>query len=65
LVDQAKAQKVGILLQEPYFSLDGGKFLTRQTGVKQLVLAASCDLPVAGSYLQHFDDLFAALAGGR
>lgn len=65
LVEQAKAQKVGLLLQEPYFSLDGGKFLARQAGVRQLVLAASCDQPVAGSYLQHFDDVLAALAGGR
>ncbi len=65
LVDQAKAQKVGVLLQEPYFSLDGGKFLERQAGVKQIVMAASCDQPAAGSYLQHFDAVFATLAGGH
>ena len=65
LVDQAKARKVGILIQEPYFSSDGGKFLQREAGVRQVVEAASCDAPTAGSYLQHFDGLFAALAGGK
>ena len=62
LVDQAKARKVAVLIQEPYFSADGGKFLTRQAGVKLIVQAASCDAPVAGSYLKNFDTIMAALA---
>ena len=71
LVDQAKTRKVGVLIQEPYFSADGGKFLTRQAGVRLLVQAASCEAPVAGSYLKNFDTILAALAapaaaaGGR
>ena len=65
LVDQAKARKVGLLVQEPYFSPDGGKFLEREAGVRQVIAAASCDAPTAGSYLQHFDSLLAALAGGK
>jgi zinc/manganese transport system substrate-binding protein len=65
LVDQAKARKVGLLIQEPYFSADGGKFLEREAGVHQVIEAASCDAPTAGSYLQHFDGLLAALAGGK
>jgi zinc/manganese transport system substrate-binding protein len=65
LVEQAKLRKVGVLIQEPYFSADGGKFLDRQAGVRLLVQAASCDAPVAGSYLQRFDAILAALAGGR
>ena len=68
LVDQAKARKVAVLIQEPYFSADGGKFLTRQAGVRLIVQAASCDAPVAGSYLRNFDTIMAALAapaGGR
>ena len=65
LVDQAKALKVGVLIQEPYFSADGGKFLQRQAGVRLMVAAASCDQPIAGSYLQHFDSLLAALVGGH
>jgi len=65
LVEQAKARKVSLLIQEPYFAADGGKFLTREAGVKQVIQAASCDAPTAGSYLQHFDNLFTALAGGQ
>ena len=65
LVDQAKARKVGLLIQEPYFAADGGKFLNREAGVRLLVAAASCDAPVAGSYLQHFDALMTAIAGGK
>jgi zinc/manganese transport system substrate-binding protein len=65
LVDQAKARKVGLLIQEPYFSADGGKFLEREAGVRQVIEAASCDAPTAGSYLQHFDGLITALAGGK
>lgn len=65
LVDQARARKVGVLVQEPYFSADGGKFLNRQAGVRLLVQAASCDAPVAGSYLKNFDTIMAGLAGGQ
>ncbi len=65
LVAQAKARKVGLLLQESYFSSEGGKFLNREAGVRLVVQAASCDAPVAGSYLQHFDALMTALAGGQ
>lgn len=65
LVDQAKARKVGVLIQEPYFSADGGKFLTREAGVRQVVQGASCDAPTAGSYLAHFDAVLAAIAGGK
>jgi zinc/manganese transport system substrate-binding protein len=65
LVDQAKARKVALLIQEPYFASDGGKFLEREAGVRPVVEAASCDAATAGSYLQHFDALLAALAGGK
>ena len=65
LVDQATARKVGVLIEEPYFSSDGGKFLNRQAGVRPVVQAASCDAPTAGSYLAHFDAVMAAIAGGQ
>ena len=65
LVEQAKARSVSLLIQEPYFSSDGGKFLNREAGVRPVIQAASCDAPTAGSYLQHFDGLLAALAGGK
>jgi zinc/manganese transport system substrate-binding protein len=65
LVDQAKARKVALLIQEPYFASDGSKFLQREAGVRPVVEAASCETAAAGSYLQHFDGLLAALAGGK
>ena len=65
MVDMAKARKVGLLIQEPYFASDGGKFLEREAGVRPVIEAASCDAATAGSYLQHFDALLAALAGGK
>ena len=65
LVAQAKARKVGVLIQEPYFSADSGRFLNREAGVRPVLQAASCDAPTAGSYLRHFDALLAALTGGR
>ena len=54
-----------LLIEEPYFSTDGGKFLEREAGVRPVTEAASCDAATAGSYLQHFDGLMAALAGGK
>lgn len=65
LVAQARARKVGVLIQEPYFPLDGGRFLTREAGVRQVVQAASCETAVAGAYLAHFDAIMAALSGGK
>ena len=62
LVNAAKARKVGLLLQEPYYSSEAGKFLTRQAGVRVVIASAACDAPTAGSYLQHFDALLRALA---
>jgi ABC-type Zn uptake system ZnuABC Zn-binding protein ZnuA len=54
LVAIAKARQVRVLIQEPYFSSDAGKFLARQAGVKTVVAAPSCETPAAGSYLAHF-----------
>jgi zinc/manganese transport system substrate-binding protein len=64
LVQIAKSRKVSVLLQEPYFSADGGRFLERETGLRLVVQAASCDGPEAGSYLAHFPVVLQALAGG-
>lgn len=65
LVTQARARKVGVLIQEPYFPLDGGRFLTREAGVRQVVQAASCATAAAGAYLAHFDAIMVALSGGK
>jgi zinc/manganese transport system substrate-binding protein len=65
LVEQAKARGVKLLLQEPYFASDGGRFLERQADVRPVVQTTSCAEPVAGSYLRHFDEILNALEGGR
>ena len=65
LVAQARARKVAVLIQEPYFPLDGGRFLTREANVRQIVQAASCESGTAGAYLSHFDVIMDALSGGK
>jgi zinc/manganese transport system substrate-binding protein len=62
LVDIAKQRKVGLFLQEPYFSDEAGKFLTREAGLRVVKASPSCDTAAAGSYLAHFDDVMRMLA---
>ncbi len=64
LVQLVKRRGIRQLLAEPYFSTDPGKFLARETGIVPIVAPTSCDEPAAGSYLAHFDGLFAAMRGG-
>lgn len=65
LVDTAKARKVGVLIQEPYFSADAGKFLNRSAAMRVVTISSSCDGPEAGSYLTHVQAVLAALVGGK
>jgi ABC-type Zn uptake system ZnuABC Zn-binding protein ZnuA len=60
----AKSRKVLLLLQEPYFSADAGKFLARGSGVRPVTASSACDTDAAGSYLAHFDAVMHALLGG-
>lgn len=62
LVNIAKSRRVGLLIQEPYFSPDAGRFLARQAGVRAIVASPSCDEPVAGSYLAHIRSVCQAVA---
>ncbi len=64
LEQTAKARKVGLLLQEPYFSMDAGQFLARGCGVRTVAASSACESDAAGSYLTHFDALLRALVGG-
>lgn len=63
LVDIARARKIGLLIQEPYFSADAGKFLAREAGLRVVVMSLSCDTADAGSYLAHIDAVLKSLAG--
>lgn len=66
LVSIAGERHVPVLLQEPYYSDEAGKFLARNTGIRVLVRSASCDRPEAGGYLAHIEEVLRALeaAGG-
>lgn len=63
LVKLVRERRVPVLLQEPYFSAEAGKFLAREAGVRVVVRSASCDRPEAGSYLAHFEAVLRELAG--
>ena len=63
LVRIAKERKVPLLLQETYFSDDAGKFLARQTGLRMVKVAPSCESPQAGSYLAHIEQVARLLSG--
>lgn len=63
LVRTAKERKVALLIQEPYFSDDAGKFLARATGLRVVRVSAACDSAQAGSYLAHIDLVLKRMAG--
>lgn len=63
LVTMVKERKVPVLLQEPYFSQDAGKFLARQADIRVVVQSASCADASAGAYVIHMNELMLALAG--
>lgn len=65
LVQTATSRHVSLLIQEPYFSSDAGKFLTREAGVRVVVMALSCDTVEPGSYLAHIDAALRALTGPK
>lgn len=64
LVGIIRADGVGVVFQEPYFSDDASAFLARETGIRVAKVSPSCDSADAGSYLAHFGDLFRALGKG-
>jgi ABC-type Zn uptake system ZnuABC Zn-binding protein ZnuA len=65
LVDVIRARKVGVVLEEPYYSEEGGEFLHRQTGVRIVSASATCDDTAAGSYLRHLGAVLARVAGDQ
>ena len=57
LVEIVTTRKIPVFLQEPYFSSDAGSFLAREGDLRVVVVSPSCDSPVAGSYLAHFQSV--------
>lgn len=61
IVQLIRQRKPLLVIQEPYFSLDAGKFLTRETGIRVVNVSASCEDLTPGSYLARFDSMVALL----
>jgi zinc/manganese transport system substrate-binding protein len=64
LVDRIKAEKAGILLQEPYYGDSDPKFLERNTGIKAFRFTPSCEGAGPEDYFKHFDAMTSALSAG-
>lgn len=64
LVQAAKTRGVRVLLQEPYFSADAGRFLAREAGVRVVSASPACADEQPGRYLSHIADVLATLGGG-
>jgi zinc/manganese transport system substrate-binding protein len=62
LVNLIQQKKIGIFIQEPYFSDDAGKFLNRQTGLRVIKVSPSCDSADPGSYLGHINEVLHLIA---
>lgn len=63
LVDLIRQRHIPLLFQEPYYSDDAGKFLTRQTAIRVVKVSPSCDSAKPGSYLEHFEKLVQDVLG--
>ncbi len=61
LANTIREDKVRVVIQEPYFSDDGAKYLARETGITMTKLSPSCTDVSAESYFAHFDQILAAL----
>jgi ABC-type Zn uptake system ZnuABC Zn-binding protein ZnuA len=55
LADVIRSRHVPIVIRDPYHAASGPEFLERETGVRAVVLPASCDEPTPASYFAHFD----------
>lgn len=65
LVEIVRRREVPVLIQEPYFSTDAGRFLERQTRLRTVVASPSCEGPGPDAYLGHFAALMRALSAER
>lgn len=65
LVTIIKQEKVKFVLQEPYFSDDAPRFLSRQTGIKIVKCSPSCSNAKANSFFEHFDNIVTQLMAAQ
>lgn len=64
LVELIRARRIGVVLEEPYFSEEGGEFLHRETGIRIVQLSASCDGVAPDAYLRHLQTALDRIAAG-
>ena len=57
LVDNIKKEHIALLLQEQYFPDEAPQFLARQTGIRVIKVAPSCDGVKAEDFFSHFDNI--------
>jgi zinc/manganese transport system substrate-binding protein len=62
LLATVKTRRVPVLIQEPYYSAEAGRFLARQSDLRVVTASPSCAGPAAGAHLAHFVELIRALA---
>jgi zinc/manganese transport system substrate-binding protein len=62
IVNLVQQRKIGVFIQEPYFSDDAGKFLDRETGLRVVKTSPSCDSAEPGSYLAHIHQILSMIA---
>jgi zinc/manganese transport system substrate-binding protein len=63
LVDLIKRDNSVFIIQEPYFSDDAPKFLSRQTGIKVFKFAPACSCVKPTSYFDHFEEIINQING--
>ena len=61
LATTIRAERIPVVVRDPYHSDSAGEFLARETGVTAIVLPSSCDGPLPSDYIAHFDQIAAAL----
>lgn len=64
LTETIEREGVSVVVREPYHPSDPVELLTRETGVRGIVLASSCPEPTADSYLDHMEEVVRRLGGG-
>jgi zinc/manganese transport system substrate-binding protein len=65
LVGTIRERKIPVVLQEPYFPEDAGKFLNREAGITVVKESSSCDDVTAGSYTAHIERVLSEVAAAK
>jgi zinc/manganese transport system substrate-binding protein len=63
LAELIRSRHVPVVIRDVHHPGDAVDFLVRETGVRGLVLPASCDEPTPASYFAHLDQVAAGLGG--